>query len=397
MRYLSTTETAEKWNISPRRVAKLASEGRIEGAIIVGNSWMIPDIAPKPEDGRKKSNRPECDDRYIFPDLIYCFSSNDDPNELPPDEKQLYDGIVQFCKTEYAECIRTLDALLQKTERLCLKIGAYYYLTMAYIVELQFDKAVEAFDTCNRAITSADRHQDELLLIKRELDSVIYGTSQFSEPLEIDIDSCYSKGFLPFLAEENAYSDVCSLYTDAPRNTTASHEIICMELERNGYFHAAMLIHLYLSIMYSFFRNENKRDLHIRKAVDLTLKHENYSLFALFLVFYQEGILVIKKYYPKETVDLLQKASNTWLRAYPAYLKYHINFNTLLDLTELDYTLLFWARTGSSINQMALLEDVSVSTIKKQLGKLYRKMDVRNKRELLEKFSREVHYMRQIH
>lgn len=53
MEYLSTTETAEKWNISRRRVSKLCAEGRIEGAMLVGDRWVIPEDAQKPSDSRK--------------------------------------------------------------------------------------------------------------------------------------------------------------------------------------------------------------------------------------------------------------------------------------------------------------------------------------------------------
>ena len=44
---------AEKWNISRRRVTTLCSEGRIEGAILRGNTWLIPEDAKKPEDPRR--------------------------------------------------------------------------------------------------------------------------------------------------------------------------------------------------------------------------------------------------------------------------------------------------------------------------------------------------------
>ena len=54
MIYLSVAETANKWNITARRVQILCNEGRIQGAQRVGNVWMIPEIAEKPVDGRRK-------------------------------------------------------------------------------------------------------------------------------------------------------------------------------------------------------------------------------------------------------------------------------------------------------------------------------------------------------
>lgn len=53
MELLTTSEIAEKWNISRRRVSTLCAQGRIEGAILRGNTWLIPDDAKKPDDPRR--------------------------------------------------------------------------------------------------------------------------------------------------------------------------------------------------------------------------------------------------------------------------------------------------------------------------------------------------------
>ena len=53
MDLLTTSEMAEKWNISRRRVTTLCREGRIEGAILRGNTWLIPEDAKKPDDPRR--------------------------------------------------------------------------------------------------------------------------------------------------------------------------------------------------------------------------------------------------------------------------------------------------------------------------------------------------------
>ncbi len=50
--YISAKEAAERWNISQRRVAILCSEERINGAMMVGNMWIIPSTAEKPIDKR---------------------------------------------------------------------------------------------------------------------------------------------------------------------------------------------------------------------------------------------------------------------------------------------------------------------------------------------------------
>lgn len=53
MEFLSTSEIAEKWKISRRRVTTLCMQGRIEGAVLKGNMWLVPENAKKPEDPRR--------------------------------------------------------------------------------------------------------------------------------------------------------------------------------------------------------------------------------------------------------------------------------------------------------------------------------------------------------
>ena len=59
MEYLTTVEMSERWNITSRRIGVLCAEGRIEGAIKKGKTWLIPSDAVKPLDARFKSNRAE--------------------------------------------------------------------------------------------------------------------------------------------------------------------------------------------------------------------------------------------------------------------------------------------------------------------------------------------------
>ncbi len=53
MNLITTAQIAKEWNISQRRVDVLCKEGRIEGAVMIGNRWFVPDKSPKPQDKRR--------------------------------------------------------------------------------------------------------------------------------------------------------------------------------------------------------------------------------------------------------------------------------------------------------------------------------------------------------
>ena len=57
MEYLTTVELSEKWGISSRRISVLCAEGRIEGVIKKGKTWLIPSDSNKPSDARIKTGR----------------------------------------------------------------------------------------------------------------------------------------------------------------------------------------------------------------------------------------------------------------------------------------------------------------------------------------------------
>lgn len=57
MEYLTSTEMSEKWGITSRRISVLCAEGRIEGAIKKGKTWLMPSDTKKPADARFKKNQ----------------------------------------------------------------------------------------------------------------------------------------------------------------------------------------------------------------------------------------------------------------------------------------------------------------------------------------------------
>ena len=53
--YMTISETAEKWNLTKRRVQKMCADGEIEGVVKFGTVWAIPREAERPKDGRVKT------------------------------------------------------------------------------------------------------------------------------------------------------------------------------------------------------------------------------------------------------------------------------------------------------------------------------------------------------
>ena len=70
MEVMSARDAADKWGISQRRVAILCAENRVANATMVGNMWIIPSDAEKPEDAR--STRYTVSDKAVKPFLKWA-------------------------------------------------------------------------------------------------------------------------------------------------------------------------------------------------------------------------------------------------------------------------------------------------------------------------------------
>lgn len=54
-KYLSSAEIAVKWDVSERSVRNYCNEGRVDGAVLIGKIWSIPENAEKPRRLNEKS------------------------------------------------------------------------------------------------------------------------------------------------------------------------------------------------------------------------------------------------------------------------------------------------------------------------------------------------------
>ena len=95
MEFMTTKEAVQKWNISERRIRQLLQDGRIEGAVKVGNNWNIPINATKPADKRSvKLDNTEF--KFDLPDNY--FDKVDESNKTLNSKRQISKATLKFLK-----------------------------------------------------------------------------------------------------------------------------------------------------------------------------------------------------------------------------------------------------------------------------------------------------------
>lgn len=125
MNYLSVTQTAEKWDMTPRRVQVLCNEGRITGAQRVGNVWTIPENAEKPADARKKvANKAKRVNSNISIERVWAM-----PNKNTFDIKPIHDLITEeLTEGLWIDPFANQNKLATITNDLSMEFGTDYHL-----------------------------------------------------------------------------------------------------------------------------------------------------------------------------------------------------------------------------------------------------------------------------
>ena len=103
MKYMTTKQAADKWNISSRRISLLCSEGRIEGAVKAGKTWLIPEDCQKPMDKRFKTMH------YKIEEYCDLFLSDTTQNSLVRTDLVLDSYVVRCAEKYFSENGKSLS------------------------------------------------------------------------------------------------------------------------------------------------------------------------------------------------------------------------------------------------------------------------------------------------
>jgi len=95
MEYMTVNEVSEKWGISGRRIRILCAEGRINGVVLKGRSYLIPANTVKPIDGRTLRGK------IISEQYIALFSSVDILRNELARRRPLTDGELGRLQREF--------------------------------------------------------------------------------------------------------------------------------------------------------------------------------------------------------------------------------------------------------------------------------------------------------
>ena len=191
MEYLKIDETAKKWGIGIRRVQILCSEGKIEGAIRFGRSWMIPKDAVKPLDARTKAGRALTNEDMPMPrktPFLYMSDLYNTPGTADAaaeslaynhEAQVLFAAEVAYSRGEIDKVYDSANYLLHKHSGFFAVIGGGMLLAMCAIWKGDIDMWRRAKIHISEAPAKNDNDRDVMQLAISAVDIMLYNVQSF--------------------------------------------------------------------------------------------------------------------------------------------------------------------------------------------------------------------------
>lgn len=383
MKYLSTKEVSIKWNIDQSLVLRLLKNKRIDGAIKIGNSWAIPDNALKPIDKRTKIGKKTNKESFFRFPLYINFDEDFYNPPLTDEEKQLRNIQLSFYSGNLDDIEDKATSLLNNTKNRYLIIACLYYLLMIYQLN-KSDKFNQTLLRFKLAFQENFPYKKEMLLFKYFFDINNSDYKSSIEEFNIDLSykyhpSCYYLlCIICLITIENGNLEIIN------KLRYDSQELLCIQMENDGYYFEAQHMHFLLLIFYQTKNDHDKMQYHASRGIELAYKHRLYLYAGSYTMLYPHIINKILKDYPIEfsntiysIVNLTKKNENNkaLLNNKPSYLG-------ILD--ENDFELAFIANQGYTYREIANKLKMSEKEVYKKYSEIYDKLNVKSKQELID-------------
>ena len=306
MEYLKIDEAAKKWGLGVRRVQILCAEGKVEGAVRFGRSWMIPKETAKPIDGRTKAGRSNINEDMPMPrktpflymtDLYHTPGSADRVGEslaYNHEAQVLFEAEVAYSRGEVDKVYESANYLLGKHSGFYAVLSAGMLLAMCAVWKGDINMWRRAKVHIAEAPAKNDYDRDAMQLAISAVDIMLYNVQSFPkwfqtgcfEPLHKDsypaakvyyakflyaIAYSVATGVLKLPGAEGLYVMSSVPYTLEP--------MICWANEKNTVM-SEIYLRLTCAAVYHNCGKDDQAIRHIDRALELALPDKFYGLLA---------------------------------------------------------------------------------------------------------------------
>lgn len=390
---ISAKELAIKWGISPTRVGMLAREGRIKGAKKVGQNWIFPADTTKPVDARcrpKSPSTPQSSSEQLDSELLIYNLTLDQLNVLLTDssiEGQLCRAQRLTLEGKFEQAISIFEALephLNPSHRF-LETN---FLSLLYIFSNQPTKAHTTLAEFHTLLAEHFSDQPLAYLYLTSLESYYKGNKAFSKEFYLYSAQDIPPVAIPFASLLNCYAMALHSVLSPQDVTIASYELNCSLLEQRGYEYAATEMHCSLAVYYYNALKNQLAFAHIKRLVALAYHCHHYISIAIIYHYYTSAVDEALSEYPPAFCAEIRALTTRIYQLYSKFLNVYGQSQLFFNLTAEEHQLILYAIRNLSNSEIAEKTFCSKSTVHYHYQKLYSKVNVENKKELVNWFKK---------
>ncbi len=391
MEFLSTAETAKKWGVSRKTVTRYAADGKIVGAYLVGNTWMIPADARK-DTGNvlniSESKTCKADSstyEYHFPLYLYRDFYNLKKDLTRPEELKLYCAFEEAFNGSYGAAYELSKEAFSVTDDLPIKITCLYLMARSSLYENNYNLFMKHTLELHQIFAEDFDHKKDLqtLLIDLEtyykgFDSLIYAS--------FDATVDYSDEAYPIITTMTLYKQILLSLKNKQEIDTTMYEMSLKAFENRGYIYPSILLSSELAFIYHQKKQLKLAYRYAKYAYDLANRNNGFVML-VDLYSMNPGLLdnTLKTYKTKINPALV-RLTKEHKKACIGLMIYLKKPQSLFCFIKDDYDYIYYAIYNFSNKEIAAEKKISESSVAQRYNRLYRFFNVNRKKELVEVF-----------
>ncbi|MDO4491509.1 MAG: LuxR C-terminal-related transcriptional regulator [Lachnospiraceae bacterium] len=377
MKVMSTKEAAEKWNISQRRIQMLCQNGKIQGAIQLNHSWIIPCDSPRPADGRRKTSGSEpkrIDRTSLYFNPSYCNKKS--ASQLNPYDYQFCAIHNHFLRGDFQEATR----LLKNFFHTC-KDKDYY--APAYLLAIWISIDIATAEEKARVIALFQdflEHNDypyARLLVNNISDMPIQiRDSHPTETLPVELLPVFS-----YLLSKDALQNILNQRIGISPDMLLLFEVQVQMVDNYDNELVSASFHVLLAVFWMFMKDFDRCRYHQDIVAEIVIRNEWYTLIAEYFFALDWSFLKLEHAAAYERImDLAQIILNNYYQSAFFPLPYSIKKQLTMEHV-IVAQLIFHGYTNKEIADKM---DISAYKVKKYINDLLDMTSTASKTELIE-------------
>ncbi len=391
MDFLSTTEIAKKWGVSRKTVTRYAADGKIAGAYLVGNTWMIPADARKDTVTISEASEKnyDCADgnafEYHFPLYLYRDFYILKEKLTRPEEIKLYSAFEEALKSNYDSTYELSKQAYIMTDDLPIRITCLYLMARSSLYENNYNLFMMHTLKLHQIFAEDFEHKKELRTLLIDLETYYKG---FDSLMDASFDATvdYNDESYPIITTMTLYKQILLSFKNKHEIDTTMYEMSLKYFESHSYIYPSILLSSELAFIYYQKKDYKLSNRYAKYAYDLANRNNGFLMLVDLYSLNPRLLDKALKHYKVKINPTLVKMTKDHKKACIGLMLHLKKPQSLFSFINDDYDYIYYAIYDYSNKEIAAEKKISESSVAQRYARLYRSFNVSKKKDLVEAF-----------